>query len=141
MYFLCYVDDLIMTRNNNDVVVKFVEQLSHRFSLKYLGELNYFLGVEVLHVPNGLILTQHKYVRELLEKFDMTNLKSMTTPMANTQKLKLKDGTGSADAIAYRQVIGILQYLSLMRPDISYAVNNLAQFMRMPSQQHWTTFK
>ncbi|OMO63086.1 Integrase, catalytic core [Corchorus capsularis] len=98
IYFLVYVDDLIVTGNNQHVVDQFLAQLSHRFSLKDLGNLNFFLGVEVISTASGLFLSQHKYIRDLLDKFDMSNAKETVTPMAAGIQLKLQDGTSPADA-------------------------------------------
>lgn len=85
--------------------------------------------MEVINVPNGLLLPQHKYIQELLEKFGMVDLKTMATPTVTNQQLKLNDGTGSSETTTYRQVIGTLQYLSLTRPDVSYAIAKLAPYI------------
>lgn len=76
--------------------------------------------------PNGLLLSKHKYIREILDRFGMSEVKDTSTPMANSVKLQLKDGSGSKDIIEFRQAIGALQYLSLTRPDLAFSVNNFA---------------
>lgn len=141
IYFLVYVDDLIITRNCESAIEKFVEQLSNRFSLKDLGQLHYFLGIEAIFTKGGLLLTQRKYIRELLDKYAMSDAKAMTTPMASSPNIKLVDGSQPIDETRYRQAIGSLQYLSLTRPDISFSVNKLAQYMHSPTELHWAALK
>lgn len=70
---MVYLDDLIITGNDDKLIQDFIDQFSAKFSLKELGELNFFLGVKVLPTPTGLFLSQRKYVLDLLEKFKMEN--------------------------------------------------------------------
>ena len=84
----------------------------------------------------GLHLSQHKYIQDLLAKTKMTEAKAVSTPMSSTESLLLHDGFSTHDATEYRQVIGSLQYLSLTRPDVTFAINKLSQFMHRPSTAH-----
>jgi len=140
-YCLVYVDDLILTGNNSTFVASVIDQLGQKFSIKDLGSLHFFLGVEVIPTKEGLFLTQHKYIRDLLAKTSMDGAKDVTTPLYTSVSLKLADGSSSVDSTEYRRVIGALQYLSLTRPDISFTVNKLSQFMHSPTQTHWTATK
>jgi len=140
-YCLVYVDDLIITGNNSVFVASIVDHLGQKFSIKDLGSLHFFLGVEVIPTAAGLFLTQHKYIRDLLAKTSMDGARDVTTPLSTSFSLQLDDGSSSVDSIEYCQVIGALQYLSLTRPDISFAVNKLSQFMHHLTQTHWTTTK
>ena len=140
-YFLVYVDDLVITGNNSKFVSSIVEQLGWKFSLKDMGSFHYFLGVEVLPTQDGIFLSQHKYVRDLLSNTNMLGAKEVCTPLSTSTPLKLNDGTASFDSTEYKRVLGSLQYLSLTRPDISFAVNKLSQFMHKPTQTHWTATK
>lgn len=115
--------------------------LANKFSLKDLGCLNYFLDVEVIPHKDGLILSQSKYICDLFRKWDMFDCKGVQTPLSTSVTLSLNDGTPSTDANQYRQVLGKLQYLSFTRPDISFAVNKLSQFMHSPSTTHWQAVK
>lgn len=115
--------------------------LGARFSLKDLGLLNYFLGVEAVFTTDGLYLSQTKYIRDLLDKFHLAGVKDAATPMSSATRLVLDDGSPPTDATQYRSLIGALQYLQLTRPDIAFAVNKLAQFMHAPTQSHWTASK
>lgn len=90
-----------------------------RFSIKDLGDLSYFLGVEVITTRNGLFLTQQKCIRDLLDKTNMDEAKAITTTLATSGYLILNDNSPPANATEYRQVIGAPQYMSLTRPDIS----------------------
>ncbi|RVX02307.1 Retrovirus-related Pol polyprotein from transposon RE2 [Vitis vinifera] len=120
--------------------LKFVDALAHRFSLKDLGPLSYFLGVEAISTSDGLFLSQHKYVRDLLAKFHL-EIKNSSTPMSSTGHLTLNDGSPPANATHFQSLVGGLQYLQLTRPDIAFAINKLAQFMHAPTQTHWTATK
>uniref|UniRef100_A0A5B7AA01 Reverse transcriptase Ty1/copia-type domain-containing protein n=1 Tax=Davidia involucrata TaxID=16924 RepID=A0A5B7AA01_DAVIN len=141
VYFLVYVDDLIITGNSNSFISAFITSLSQRFSIKDLGSLNYFLGVEVVSTTHGLLLSQHKYIQELLDHTNMSGAKSVSTPLSSTSVLTLHDGSPPADAHEYRSIIGSLQYLSFTRPDIAFVVNKLSQFMHHPTQSHWHATK
>ena len=139
MYFLVYVDDLIVIGNNNIFLHKFLQDLVAKFSVKDLGDLHYFLGIEVLPTPFGLLLTQHKYIRDLLERINMVGSKACVPPLSTFQHLCLNDGFSPTDAYKFCQVINALQYFALTRPNISSAVNKLAQFMHCPSENHWSS--
>ena len=106
------------------------------FSLKDLGQLNFFLGIEVVSTPAGLFLSQHKYIRELLAKTTMDGTREVTTPLSTSVPLKLCDDTANVNASSFHRVLGALQYLSLTRPDICYVVNKLSQFMHKPTANH-----
>ncbi|KAL6311733.1 hypothetical protein AAG906_020728 [Vitis piasezkii] len=141
IYFLVYVDDLLVTGNCSQSIRRFIDALAHRFSLKDLGPLSYFLGVEAISTSDGMFLSQHQYVRDLLAKFNLEGIKDSSTPMSSTGHLTLNDGSPLANATQFRSLIGGLQYLQLTRLDIAFAVNKLAQFMHAPTQTHWTAAK
>ena len=140
-YFLVYVDDLVIIGNNTNFVASIIKQLGDRFFLKDMGLLHCLLGVEVVPTQARLFLSQHKYIRELLSTTNMSGAKVVSTPLSITQSLKLLDGTTNVDNTEFRRIIGSLQYLSLKRPDISFAVNKLSQFMHKPTTIHFTTTK
>ena len=131
------MDDLVITSNNLCFVSEIVAQLGNRFSLKDMGQLHFFLGMEVISMKFGLFLSQHKYIRDLLSKPNMLGAKDVSTPLSTTMSLKLVDGTSSTNSTEFRSVIGVLQYLSLTRLDISFSVNKLSQFMHKPIVTHW----
>ncbi|XP_062120374.1 uncharacterized mitochondrial protein AtMg00810-like [Humulus lupulus] len=137
---LIYVDDIVVTSSDSKELEEFIVRLNKVFSLKDLGSLHYFLGIEVFRDSTGLYLTQEKYISELLQRVDMQNLKPSPTPIT-TSKISINDGEPMADPSYYRSIIGALQYLSHTRPDISFAVNKLSQFLKRPTNVHWTETK
>ena len=99
-YFLVYVDDIVITRNNKNFVASIIKKLGDHFSLKDMG-LHFFLGVEVVPTQAGLFLSQHKYIRELLSNTNMSGAKDVSTPLSTTQSLKLLDDTTNVDNIEF----------------------------------------
>lgn len=106
-----------------------------------MGSLGYFLGIKAIRTPRGLHLMQRKYITDLLTKANMLNVKPVATPLLSSPKLSIKSGTPLPDPHEYRRLVGSLQFLALTRPDISYAVNKLSQFMHMPTTEHWQAVK
>ncbi|KAD2804230.1 hypothetical protein E3N88_37607 [Mikania micrantha] len=123
LYVLVYVDDIIITGPDTTLVSSFTTSLSNRFSLKDLGTLSYFLGVEVLPHHDGLFLSQAKYILDVLTKASMTDCKPASTPMSPSATLSNTVGTPISNPTSYRSLIGALQYLSLTRPDVTFAVD------------------
>ncbi|KAJ0975586.1 hypothetical protein J5N97_017551 [Dioscorea zingiberensis] len=140
IYLLVYVDDIIITGSDPSFISRFIGVLNNTFSLKDLGPLHYFLGVEVLKHESGLFLSQSKYIRDILSRCNMADVKPLPTPAASNSRL-CKSGTPADDARLYRQVVGSLQYATLTRPEIAYAVNRVCQFMHSPTQDHWKAAK
>jgi hypothetical protein len=118
-------------------------QLRDDFAVKDLGPLIYFLGVAVHHHAEGLTLTQHKYIHDLLSRTNMLVASAAVTPMAPDEKITLTDGEplSPKNSTRYRSVVGALQYLSLTRPDISFSVNRVCQYMAAPTPVHWSAVK
>ncbi|XP_072089263.1 uncharacterized mitochondrial protein AtMg00810-like [Arachis hypogaea] len=107
-----------------------------------MGSLHYFLGIQVTNTSNGgLILTQQKYIKELMKKVNMVGYTSCHTPLPSTVKLSACGGAKFHDSALYRSIIGSLQYLTVTRPEISYSVHKLAQFVQSPLESHWKMVK
>lgn len=140
IYLLVYVDDIVVTGNDKTMVEKVLTSLANRFSLKDMGELSYFLGIEVVRSSNGLHLSQRKYIYDLLHKFQMQDAKPASTPIATNPKLTMS-GQKHDNITEYRTLVGSLQYLAFTRPDIAYVVNKLSQFMHSPTTDHWQAAK
>ena len=136
-----YVDDIIIIENVSIFVATIINKLSHTFSVKDMGHLHIFLGIEVVPTAKGLFLSQHKYIQDLLSKTFMDMAKDIHTPMSTSTPLILTDGSTSTNSTEYQRVIGALQYLGLTRPDIAFVVNQLSQFMHKPTTCHWTIAK
>lgn len=140
VYILVYVDDLIITGDNINFMECFISDLHKTFALKDLGNLHYFLGVKIIRNHTGLIMSQKGYIEDVLTRSKMTNSKPISTPTDTSTPLQ-KDGEPFFDSKLYRQVVGSLQYATITRPDIAYAVNRVCQYMHSPKTQHWQAVK
>ncbi|GMI74888.1 cysteine-rich RLK (RECEPTOR-like protein kinase) 8 [Hibiscus trionum] len=141
LLLMVYVDDIVITGTKEDVVSTVVQQINAEFLLKDLGNLEFFLGMEIEKTSTGLSLSQRKYVVDLLEKANMTECNSTPTPMVVTPKLLVDEGSTFADIHLYRSIVGGLQYICLTRPDIAFTVNKVSQFMNCPREPHWRAVK
>jgi hypothetical protein len=142
--FMCvYVDDIIVASSSQEAIDAILDDLRSDFALKDLGQLHYFLGIEVQKVKDGIHLAQTKFASNILKRIGMTAYKPVTTPLSTSEKLRIDEGEllGPEDATRYRSIVGALQYLTLTRPDLSFAVNKVCQFLHAPTSQHWTTVK
>ncbi|XP_021995975.1 uncharacterized mitochondrial protein AtMg00810-like [Helianthus annuus] len=141
LYMLVYVDDIILTGNNPSLIDQVIHSLGTTFAIQDLGSLSYFLGVEVVHQGSNLILSQQKYILELLQRAGLSHAKSVTSPITTTAHLSLGDSPLYENPVRYRQVVGALQYVTISRPDITFAVNKVCQFMHSPTENHWSAVK
>ncbi|CAH9137975.1 unnamed protein product [Cuscuta epithymum] len=141
IYLLLYVDDIIVTGNSLNLVNHFLSLLNKCFAMKDLGDLHFFLGIHASRTPSGLFLSQQKYISDLLHRFHLHTLKSVRSPLPSRTKLSLTDGELLADATEYRSMVGALQYLTLTRPDITFAVHLVSQFMHVPRTSHMLAVK
>jgi hypothetical protein len=110
IYVLVYVDDIIIASSTPSATSALLSDLNKVFALKDLGDLHYFLGIEVNNVSDGLILTQEKYALDVLKRVGMSDCKSVTTPISTSEKLSVHEGNllGPNDATQYRSVVGAL---------------------------------
>jgi histone deacetylase 1/2 len=143
IFMLIYVDDIVVASSSEKAVDALLHDLGMDFALKDLGDLHYFLGIEVQRVSDGIILSQEKYANELLSRVNMQLCKTVDTPLSVSDKLSLHDGEALSgdDSTRYRSIVGALQYITLTRPDISFAVNKVCQFLHAPTTVHWTAVK
>ena len=140
LVILIYVDDII-TVTHSESISQLVLSLGHHFAIKDLRPLHYFLVIKVHRSTSGLHLSWHKYITDLLARTSMTDSKSFHSPMAAGSALSIHDGTPLEDGTTYRSVVGALQYCTLTRPNISFVVNKVCQFMRSPFNVHWQAIK
>ncbi|XP_061346313.1 uncharacterized mitochondrial protein AtMg00810-like [Gastrolobium bilobum] len=133
---LVYVDDIIIASNNPHEVQALTYLLHNQFKLKNLGDLKYFLGLEVARSSKGISLCQRQYAFEILKDSGNLGSKPRTTPMDVGLKLSSTTCAPLPDPSVYRRLIGRLLYLTITRPDLSYAVNFLSQFMSSPREPH-----
>lgn len=133
---LVYVDDIMLISNKDSAVLSIKQLLAKEFKIKDLGQLRYFLGLEVARAQAGISVSQRKYTLELLEEFGFLGCKPLATPMELGLKLNQEIGDLLPDPSYYRKLIGKLVYLTFTRPDICFAVNKLSQYVNAPRQPH-----
>lgn len=144
IYFLVYVDDIIVVSSSDQAIQELLLQLRADFTLKDLGPLSYFLGIKVDSCASvGLLLHQSKYASELILKAGLKDCKACPIPMVTSDKLSryIGDPLDSAAATRYRSIVGGLQSLTLTWPDISFAVNKVCQYLHCPTTVHLTAAK
>jgi len=143
---LIYVDDLLLTRNDPIVIQETKEVLQHAFKIKDLGELRYFLGLEFARSDACILIHQRKYTLQLIANMGLAGAKPVSTPMELNLKLTSTDFDAHIpsthtdppldDPTSYQRLVGRLLYLTTTRPDISFSVQCLSQFMHSPKRSH-----
>ncbi|GJT55509.1 putative ribonuclease H-like domain-containing protein [Tanacetum coccineum] len=120
---------------------EFEALMKSRFQMSSMGELTFFLGLQVKQKEDGIFISQDKYVAEILKKFDFASVKTASTPI-ETQKPLVKDEEASdVDVHLYRSMIGSLMYLTASRPDIMFAVCACSRFQVTPKTSHLSAVK
>ncbi|KAG7539387.1 Reverse transcriptase RNA-dependent DNA polymerase [Arabidopsis suecica] len=137
LHVLVYVDDLIITGTSVDVINEFKSYLSSCFYMKDLGILRYFLGIEVARSPEGIYLCQRKYAVDIINETGLLGVKPVSFPLEQNHKLHVASGDTIDDPLRYRRLVGRLIYLGTTRPELSYAIHILSQFMNEPKAAHW----
>ncbi|GJY51642.1 uncharacterized mitochondrial protein-like protein [Tanacetum coccineum] len=131
-----YVDDIIFGSTKKSLCTEFEKMMHKKFQMSSIGELTFFLGLQVKQKEDGIFISQDKYVTEILKKFGFSDVKTASTPM-ETHKPLLKDADGEdVDEHLYRSMIGSLMYLTSSRPDIMFAVCVYARFQVNPKSLH-----
>jgi len=133
---LVYVDDLVFGGTNSNEIQTIKTLLDNKFSIKDLGTLKYFLGFEIARSQNGISLCQRKYTLDLLQDAGLLGAKPCSTPMEPHLQLQKNSGDLLPEPTTYRRLIGRLLYLTHSRPEISYAVSKLSQFLAAPRTDH-----
>ena len=131
-----YVDDIILSGPNSASVQAIQTQLQSMFQLKILGPLKYFFGLEIAKSSRGISLSQRKYTLSLLEDTGFLACKPFNLPMDPNMKINLHDGDLLPNPSMYKRLIGRLIYLTISRPNITFAVNRLSQYMKEPRVPH-----
>ncbi|GLT32318.1 hypothetical protein SLA2020_069930 [Shorea laevis] len=136
-----YVDDLLLTGGNEHLLNNFKAEMMKEFEMLDLGEMKYFLGMEIEQYKNGIFISQRKYALDVLKKFGMEDCKSVATPLVLNEKYVIDDGKEKANSSSYRSLIGSLLYLTASRPDLMYLVSLLSRFMSSPNYTHFSAAK
>ena len=132
---LIYVDDLVITGSDPTGIKNLKLHLGKEFDIKDLGSLKYFLGIEIARSSKGLFLSQRKYVLDLLRETGKMGVKPASVPMEYNNK-SIHDTEPLEDIGVFQRIVGKLIYLTITRPDISYAVSYVSQFMQKPVKCH-----
>nr|GEW12755.1 hypothetical protein [Tanacetum cinerariifolium] len=136
-----YVNDIIFGSTNKALCQSFEKLMKDKFQMSSMGELTFFLGLQVKQKKDGIFISQDKYVAEILRKFGLSKRKSASTPI-DAEKPLVKDADGEdVDVHTYRSMIGSLMYLTSSRPDIMFAVCACARFQVTPKLSHLNAVK
>ncbi|GJU62585.1 putative ribonuclease H-like domain-containing protein [Tanacetum coccineum] len=136
-----YVDDIIFGSTKKELCDEFEKLMKDKFQMSSMGELTFFLGLQVQQKKNGIFISQDKYVHEILRKFNYSDVKSASTP-TDLEKPLVQDGDAAdVDEHLYRSMIGSLMYLTASRPDIMFAVCACARFQVSPKSSHLLAVK
>ncbi|CAN6563652.1 unnamed protein product [Malus baccata var. baccata] len=138
---LLYVDDIILTCSSSTLIDDVIVELTKEFDMKDLGQLSYFLGLQVSYQSGGLFVSQSKYIKDLLNKVDLQDSKPCPTPCLPYHRLLKDDGDPYHSPEQYRSIVGALQYVTFTRPDIAFSVNQCCQFMHSPMTSHVVAVK
>ncbi|GKC61716.1 putative ribonuclease H-like domain-containing protein, partial [Tanacetum coccineum] len=136
-----YVDDIIFGSTNKSWCADFEALMQSRFQMSSMGELTFFLGLQVKQNKDGIFISQDKYVADMLKKFDLVNVKAAITPMETKLPLTKDEEAFDVDVHLYRSMIGSLMYLTASRPDIMYAVCVCSRFQVTPKTSHLNAVK
>ncbi|KAK2363075.1 hypothetical protein QL285_088089 [Trifolium repens] len=136
-----YVDDIVFGGMSDPMVKMFVNQMQSEFEMSLVGELTYFLGLQVKQMEDTIFISQSKYAKNIVKKFGMENANHKRTPAATHLKLSKDEHGVSVDQSLYRSMIGSLLYLTASRPDISFAVGVCARYQAEPKMSHLNQVK
>ncbi|KAL4028578.1 hypothetical protein IC575_011777 [Cucumis melo] len=133
---IVYVDDIVLTGDDQTEISQLKQRMGDEFEIKDLGNLKYFLGMEVARSKEGISVSQRKYTLDLLTETGMLGCRPADTPIEFNCKLGNSDDQVPVDKEQYQRLVGKLIYLSHTRPDISFAVSVVSQFMQAPYEKH-----
>ena len=136
-----YVDDIIFGATHHDLCNDFSNMMRSEFEMSMMGELNFFLGLQIKQTSNGTMIHQQKYIKELLKRYGMESAKPIDTPISPSTRLVIDDGSPSVEEKLYRGMIGSLLYLTASRPDIVFSVGLCARFQSNPKESHLKAVK
>jgi hypothetical protein len=123
-----YVDDIIFGSTNQDYCKEFRRMMANEFEMSMIGELSYFLGLQIKQLKNGTFVSQGKYIKDMLKKFGMIDSKAISTPMGINGNLDSDASGNMVDQKLYRSMNGSLLYVTVSRPDVMFSVCMCAKF-------------
>jgi hypothetical protein len=122
------VDDIIFDGSSHTLVSRFYKMMENEFQMSMMGELTFFLGIQVKQTNEGIFIHQSKYMKDLMKKFNMAKLKPVSTPMSMAVALDPDENGEAIDQREYRSMIGSLLYLTVTRSNIQFVVCLCARF-------------
>jgi len=131
-----YVDDIIFGATSDSLCKEFAELMSSEFEMSMMGELTFFLGLQIKQSPQGTSICQEKYIKELLKKYTLIDAKALDTPMSSSVRLDKDESGVEVGQTMYRGIISSLLYLTASRPDIVFSVGMCARFQAAPKESH-----
>ncbi|XP_031253579.1 uncharacterized protein LOC116111548 [Pistacia vera] len=134
---IVYVDDVLVMGPNESDIAAVKAYLHSVFTIKDLGYAKYFIGIEITRSLEGTFINQRKYILDILEDTGLAGAKPVSTHFRKACKLSSESSNLLSSPDQYRRLIGRLLYLNLIKPDISFAVQQLSQFVNSPCQEHW----
>ena len=135
------MDDIVFGSTINHLAHKFLEEMKREFEISMIGELNYFLRLQVKQRKDGIFISQEKYAKNLVKRFGLNSKKHISTPMSSLAKLSLDAAGMDVDPTLYRSMIGSVLYLTTSRPDITFSVGVCARFQAAPKESYLTVVK
>jgi hypothetical protein len=117
-----YVNDIIFGSTNQDFCEEFGKMMASEFEMSIIGELSYFLGLQIKQMKNDTFISQGKYIKDMLKKFGIDESKAISTPMGTNGNLDSDASGNMVDQKMYRSMIGILLYVTALRPDLMFSV-------------------
>jgi hypothetical protein len=131
-----YVDDIVFGGSSNSLVARFADDMSRKFEMRMMGELQFFLGLQIKQSKEGTFVHQAKYTKDIVRKFKMEDSNAMATPISTTTALDADEEGGHVNQKEYRSMIRSLLYLTATRPDIQLSVCLCARFQVSPRTSH-----
>jgi hypothetical protein len=136
-----YVDDIVFGGSSNSLVARFADDMSREFEMSMMGELQFFLGLQIKQSKEGTFVQQVKYTKDIVRKFKIEDSKAMATPMNTTIALDADEEGDHVDQKEYQSMIGSLLYLTETRPDIQFSVCLCAHFQASPRTSYQQVVK
>jgi hypothetical protein len=134
-----YVDDIIFGDSSHTLVSRFQEMMESEFQMSMMGELTFFLGIQVKQMKQDTFVHQAKYTKDLMKKFNMAELKPVSTLMSSTASLGPDEDGEAVDQREYKSMIGSFLYITVTQPGIRIAVELCVRFQAFPRSSHRTT--
>jgi hypothetical protein len=136
-----YVDDIIFGSDDEKMSKDFARRMQQEFEMSLLGELNFFLGLQIIQSKGGFFIHQSKYFKYMLKRFKLEDCKPVSTPMTVGRKISKEDESKVVDTKHYRSMIGSLLYVTTSIPDVKKAVGMVARFQTTPKESHVQAIK